>query len=102
MKLKDIAKVIRSKNAGPFCVTFDIMFTDQTTYEKVKKSGAISAATVARLYDVPVEKVQFFEYDPAWSFKASIPRPVFSGDIGDSDIYGAQQHAPLLDIEVPV
>jgi hypothetical protein len=25
-----------------------------------------------------------------------------SGAIGDTDIYGAQQHAPLLEIEIPL
>lgn len=102
MKLKEIAKVIRSKNAGPFCVTFDIMFSDRETYEKVKGTRVINRKLISSLYDVPEEKVQFFEYDPAYSFKASVPRKVFSGDIGDGDMYGAQQHAPLLDVDIPL
>jgi len=102
MRLKEIAKVIRSKNAGPFCVTFDIMFADKDTYEKVKATGVISRKLIADLYKVGEDKVQFFEYDPAYSLKASVPRKVFSGDIGDGDVYGAQQHAPLLDVDVPL
>jgi len=32
--------------------------------------------------------------------KITLPRDVVSGDVGDRDVYGAQQHAPLLDIEL--
>jgi hypothetical protein len=28
-------------------------------------------------------------------------RRIASGAIGDTDVYGPQQHAPLLDIEIP-
>ncbi|HEY0296778.1 MAG TPA: DUF4387 family protein [Bordetella sp.] len=31
-----------------------------------------------------------------------MPRRIPSGAVGDTDIYGAQQHAPLLDIDVPL
>ena len=40
-------------------------------------------------------------YDVAYAIKITIPRLVPSGDPGDTDVYGAQQHAPLLDIEIP-
>ncbi|MEA4884000.1 MAG: DUF4387 domain-containing protein [Clostridia bacterium] len=102
MKLKDIAKVIRSKNAGPFWVTLDIMLPDAETYRNVKATGVLNADLIARLYGMTPDKVRFFEYDPAYSFKATIPRRVFSGDFGDTDSYGAQQHAPLLDVEIPL
>jgi hypothetical protein len=102
LKLKEIAKVIRSKNAGPFTVTLDIMFADKETYEKVKSTGALNKNVIAKLYNMKDEEVRFFECDSAMSFKASIQRKIFSGEIGDFDIYGAQQHAPLLDIEIPV
>ena len=56
----------------------------------------------ARLYKTPVAKVLFTEYDAAYAFKGTIPRRVSSGDIGDTDVYGAQQHAPILEVEVPI
>ena len=40
-------------------------------------------------------------FDPALSFKATIARSISSGTAGDSDVFGAQQHAPLLDVEIP-
>lgn len=101
-KLKDIAKACKSKNAGPFQITFDIMFDDPDLFEKVRRSGSLTAATIAGLYGVATDDVLFTPYPPALAFKATIERRIPSGAIGDTDIYGAQQHAPLLDIEVNI
>lgn len=101
-KLTELARVIRSKNAGPFELTFDIIFNDAESYERVKQSGVFSPELFAELYRVPVESVlNFCFFDPANAIKATIARPISSGTTGDSDVYGAQQHAPLLEIEVP-
>ena len=99
-KLGELASLIRSKNAGPFNLTFDIMFDDQSRYEQVKASGALSAETIARTYGVPRAKVLFFFLDNALAVKASIPRPVFQGDLGDPDGHGGQQYAPLMEIDI--
>ena len=57
---------------------------------------------VGTLYRIPEEKVlSVVEFPQARAVKATIVRPLVSGDPGDSDVYGAQQHAPLLDIVVP-
>lgn len=101
-KLKDIAKACKSKNAGPFEITLDIMFDTAELFERVRATGVISAALIARLYGVEESAVHFTEYAPALAWKATLPRRVPSGAVGDSDIYGAQQHAPLLDIEIPI
>ncbi|MBI4194783.1 MAG: DUF4387 domain-containing protein [Betaproteobacteria bacterium] len=99
--LAKLARLIRSKNAGPFELTFDIMFDDLATYERVKRSGAISREVVAARYRLPADQVRFFYCDPALAIKASIPRPFFQGDLRDSDGHGGQQYAPLMDIEIP-
>jgi hypothetical protein len=102
-KLADLAKVIRSKNAGPFELTFDIMFDDAATYEAVKASGAITAQRVADLYQVSHNEVLVCRaYDPALAFKITIRRPVGSGDQGETDVYGCQQHMPLTALDVPM
>ena len=99
-KLKDIAKACKSKNAGPYELTLDIMFADAATFDKVKKTGVISPALIARLYRVPVESVVFTEFPPAHAYKATIERRIASGAVGDTDVYGAQQHGPMLGIEL--
>jgi hypothetical protein len=101
-KLTELARVIRSKNAGPFELTFDIIFKDAKSYEQAKQSGIFSPGLFAELYRIPVEKVlNFCFFDQAHAIKATIARSISSGTAGDSDVFGAQQHAPLLKIEVP-
>jgi hypothetical protein len=99
-KLGELASLIRSKNAGPFELTFDIMFDDARVFERVLASGAVTAERIAAIYRVPVEDVRFFVVPPALAFKASIPRPRFQGDLLDSDSHGGQQYAPLIEIDI--
>ncbi len=101
-RIRDIARACKSKNAGPFELTLDIMFNDLETFEKVRATGVIGAALVARLYGVKESEVLFTVYPPALAFKATIPRRIASGAVGDTDVYGAQQHALLLDVEIPI
>ena len=100
--LRQLARVIRSKNAGPFELTFDILFDRKSAYEEVKASGALTAEKLARLYGIPVEDIlvsMFF--DPAMAFKMTVRRRWGQGTSGERDTFGAQQHAPLLDIMIP-
>ena len=100
--LKDLAKTIRSKNAGVNKITFDIIFREKDVYERVKRSGALTRATVAALYAIPDERISdFVEYDPGYAIKFTIYRLQPSGSPGDGDVFGAQQYAPLLDIDIP-
>ena len=34
--LKDLADIVRSKNAGPYRITFDVLFRDKDRYEAVR------------------------------------------------------------------
>lgn len=101
-RIRDIAKACKSKNAGPFEITIDVVFDERAMYERVKATGVINPALFARLYNVREADVIFTEYPAGNAFKATIPRLVASGDVGDTDVYGAQQHAPLLDVEIPL
>lgn len=101
-KLKDLARVIRSKNSGPFEITFDVIFDDKTVYERVKASGAITSEGLCEAYRVsPEDVVTFMFFDPALAFKLTLRREGNQGSIGERDTFGAQQHAPFFDIEVP-
>lgn len=97
--LREVSRVIRSKNAGPFIFTFDIMFRDAATFAAVREAGHLDRATVARAYGLSPNEVLGFEWHGfANAVKFSIRREVASGGVGDSDVYGAQQHAPLLEL----
>ena len=99
-ELWQFTKLIRSKNAGPFELTFDIMFKDETCFREVMTSGKLSAKFIAQLYRVDLTQVRFFVIESLLTVKISIPRPVFSGDVGDTDVYGGQFHGPLVRLKV--
>jgi len=101
VRLDRLASLVRSKNAGPFQLTFDIMFTGADVYQRVKSSKVLNASLIARLYDCELDSVQFFECDNALAFKATIPRRQVQGAFGDPDLHGGQQHAPLMAVEIP-
>jgi len=99
-KLTDVASVIRSKNSGPYELTLDIIFNEFDDYEQVKLGGFINEELICKLYNVSPDKIiSIVAFDPAKAIKATIKRPLCSGDLGETDVYGAQQHAPLLDLE---
>ena len=102
-KLQELAKTVRSKNAGVDKITFDIIFRENAIYEQVKRSGVISKESVAELYGITEDRISDFVYfDPAFAIKFTVYRTLSSGSPGDPDIFGAQQYAPLLDIEIPI
>jgi hypothetical protein len=100
-RLLDLCSLIRSKNAGPFVLTFDFMCHDQAGYDRLRKSGVLTPALFADLYGADPEQVLVVHHDRAQAVKVSLPRPVRQGDIHDSDSYGGQQYAPLVDLEIP-
>ena len=100
-RIRDLAVVCRSKNANPFSITLDMVFPDRETFERVRASGIVNQALISRLYSVPENDVLLVEFPPANAIKATIPRLHGSGAVEDSDVYGAQQHGPLMDVEIP-
>ena len=101
--LGTLASVLRSKNAGPYELTFDVMFSSHSIYDLVKNSGILSRETIARLYHIEAaDVVACLFWDPALAFKATIVRPRVSGGFGESDTHGSQQHVPLMYLPVPV
>ena len=103
VKLSELAKTIRSKNAGVDRLTFDIIFLEKNAYERVRKTGALTRESVAGLYGIDESRItDFVFFDPAYAIKFSISRNRPSGSPGDSDIFGSQQYAPLLDVEIPM
>lgn len=104
MKLHELARVLRSKSAGPFKLTFDIFFDADEPYKRVKESGVLTKELIARLYNISTEEVEgIYFVDGARGIKITIPKPLgeATGDTHCRDIYGAQQYIPLLNIQVP-
>lgn len=96
-KITEVARVIRSKNCSPFDLTLDIIFRNAEYYNRLKNINAVTREKVAELYGVPLENVgKVIWFEPANAVKITMKRRISSGSPGDSDVYGAQQHAPLL------
>jgi hypothetical protein len=100
-KLRDIARVVRGKNAGALYLTLDVMFEDDATYKRVRDSGVLSPRALAPLFGVTDNEVAIIPFDVARAIKITVPRRVRSGSAGDTDVYGAQQHVPLMNLDVP-
>lgn len=99
-KLTDIADVIRSKNAGPYELTLDIIFKDFDIFEKVCRAKVINEDVISEIYKIDKDKIiSIIDFEPAKAVKITIKRPIASGELGETDVYGAQQHAPLLGLE---
>lgn len=101
-RLVDLAKVLRSKNSGPFELTLDILFDDVEKYDRVEKSGKINRDAIALLYRIHTEDItNLVFFKKGLGIKITFSRKTSSGTCGDRDVYGAQQHAPLFDILIP-
>jgi len=97
--LSDLASVVRSKNAGPFVLTLDVFFKDEESFRTVRDAKVITKARLADLYRVSEDdilEITFFE--PADALKISVRRWVGSAAPGDTDVFGAQQHVPLMSL----
>jgi hypothetical protein len=94
MAVLDRISVLRSKNAGPFVLTFDIVLREEAEFERVR--SALSREAVARAYAIQPEDVISISGAPALlALKVSIRRRHPAGHAGDSDCYGMNQEEPL-------
>ncbi len=97
-KLIDYTKILRSKNAGPLYITFDLIFHNNEDMCYI--SQRLTKEQIAQAYCVPVDKIDIIIYDVVNSIKITFPRKNISGSLNDTDIYGCQQHVPLSNIEI--
>ncbi|MGY4257786.1 hypothetical protein ACVI1L_004854 [Bradyrhizobium sp. USDA 4516] len=103
VKLGNLAAIVRSKNAGPYRLTLDALFDRDDLYTAVSKSGALNVESIARAYRVDVTMISsFFEVPVARAFKVTFVRPHAQCSLGEGDVYGAQQHVPLMNMLIPV
>ena len=96
-QLPELADVIRSKNSGPYELTFDLIFKTEEIFRRVSDAGVLTKSSFAALYRIdPKDIIDIVHFHPAKAIKITIKRPVCSGDLSETDVYGAQQHAPLM------
>lgn len=98
LALTDLVHVIRSKNAGPTVLTLDLFFRDRDGYQRATQSPQLSLASVAHLYGCDQALMSRYDMADLCAIKFTLPRAVCAGSPGDGDVYGAQQHGPLLGV----
>ena len=102
IRLMELAKVLRSKNSGPFMITLDVLFDRAENYYRVKESKVLTPECICAIYGLgKADLCGIYFFDAAMGFKITYNRPVSSGTCGDRDVYGAQQHAPLMELLIP-
>jgi hypothetical protein len=100
MRVGDLASVVRSKNAGPFGLSFDLVFESRADLDRAVGSASLQESALSERLGVAGSDLQVIVYAPANALKISMRRPVAAGDPDDRDMYGAQQHVPLLELEL--
>ena len=95
-KLIDYTKILRSKNAGPIFITFDLIFETKEDMEYVEKR--LKKSDISKAYGISEEKIDIISYGVVNSIKVTFPRKNISGSIADNDVYGCQMHIPLASI----
>ena len=100
--LSEMCQVLRSKNAGPFRITLDILFANHGNYRTIADRKLLTKEVIANAYGIPVGDVVNLEtFDNVSAIKTTLKRKISSGSPGDSDCYGMNQEAPLLQISFP-
>lgn len=100
-KLRDLCHTLRSKNAGPFQITFDAIFRSQSDYARARDSGVFTPGNLAQILRFPGQQIRVVHYEAGKAIKVTVPRRASSGSFNDTDVFGCQQHAPLMDLDIP-
>jgi hypothetical protein len=98
--IAELLDSVRSKNAGPFTVSVDLFFRDQSGFDEVVEGDILNVDVVAALYGVQPKDVLIVKFPAALAIKVSIPRLVSGGAPGDRDVAGGQQYAPILSVRI--
>ena len=99
-RIRDVCRRVRSKNAGPFWLTFDFFFDGADAFDRYAESPTLGAELFARLYGVDPQQVSRFAVPSLQVLKVSIPRAHPQGWRGERDMHGGQFFARLLDVEI--
>lgn len=105
--LGDISTLLRSKNAGPFEITLDVMFESQSVYQLIKESKFLNSASMAKLFQIAEDDIVWNGFfDQALAYKVTIPRlrngkPTASGGFMENDVHASQQYISFMNLSLP-
>lgn len=101
LDLRSCASTLRSRNAGSFHITLDVLFRSPELYDAWRASGLLTAEAVAPLFGLSAPDVAVIWYPPAKALKLTFPRRQTAGGPLDTDTDGAQLFVLLLDLAIP-
>lgn len=97
--LRDLARKVAAKNAGPFQITVDVFCGSADAFARI--APALDTARVAQLVGVEPQLLRRFDIPDLHVLKFSFPRPVVQGSRFDRDMHGAQVATLLEELEIP-
>jgi hypothetical protein len=99
-QLRDVADLVRAKNAGPFWITLDVFLPSDEAYARVAADSVITPDVVGRLYAVDPASVKIFRIPLLRVIKISFPRRTPQAGFRDRDVHSGQQHIPLQNLPI--
>jgi len=96
LKLSDAVYVLRSKNAGVWHVTVDIMFKDSSLFQRAL--GRLDLQLFEQIYRSKI--VNYSVCKEIKTIKVTFLRRHPAGSVEDNDCLGALFYMPLLNIEI--
>ncbi|MBL4803122.1 MAG: DUF4387 domain-containing protein [Emcibacter sp.] len=99
-KVREVCRTVRSKVAGPFWVTMDLMFDSQESYDRYSQSPALSAEAIGKIYNIDPAGVMHFPVPKLKVLKISYPRKTPQGGVEERDLHSGQQYTYILDVEL--
>jgi hypothetical protein len=98
--VNDVCHLVRSKNAGPFWVTFDLFFNSHAEFERYATHPALGPETFARLFGADPAQVKSYPVGSLDMVKISYARSSPQGGMVERDMHCGQQFVRLLDVEL--
>jgi hypothetical protein len=102
-RLLEMARVIRSKDAGINRLTFDVLFVSKDAYEAALRSNFFCARNVADELGFELAcVVGTYFVDNCNAIKITVERQIISASLDERQVFGAQQQSMLERMVVPM
>lgn len=99
-RLKDVARYVRSKAAGPFWITVDVFFPSREAFDAAKASPGLATAAIEGQLRLEPGSARRIDVPDLAVIKYAYPRRNAQGGVHEHDMHGGQQFVPLLDLEI--
>lgn len=98
--VKDVCRHVRSKNAGPYWVTFDLFFDGPENFDKHYANPALGPQLFERLFGADPALVRHYPVPDLNVVKISYARTTPQGGVVERDMHCGQQYVRLLGVQL--